>query len=85
MRLPATRESVHVFYKCPLTKLKVDLCIATDVASLAAHWHRKEKRKCPHCNAVHEIDFTEAFLDGVIDESALHGEPMNLRGRVPTA
>ncbi len=75
---------MHIFYKCPLTKQRFDLGVATDCANLAKNWHHMQRRKCPHCSGVHTIDVTEAYLDSILDESMLRGEFLKVRSSAAT-
>jgi hypothetical protein len=70
---------MHIFYKCPLTKQRLDLGVATDFATLAKNWHHMRRRKCPHCGGVHVIEVTEAYLSSLLEESMPRSETLNMK------
>ena len=52
--------------QCPNTSALINTGVETDAPSLAAAWKSALRVNCPHCNEVHEIRVSEAYLDEVL-------------------
>jgi hypothetical protein len=60
-----------LLFTCPITRRQAPTGIQTDVQSLSVLWTKTVKVNCSLCGAVHEISVRKAYIEGVLNDSAV--------------